>query len=258
MLLFHIAKSKEWQQSLKTGFYSNPSIKKDGFIHCSEFNQLLHIANSNLKNINEELVVLCIDSDKLKPEIKWETNKNNGMTFPHVYGLINVDSVIDTADFKKNQLGDFYIPDKLLNFAHFEKSCGAILFHKFDKEYKVLLIGFTYNNIMRWGFPKGHIENNETEIQTAIREVKEEVNLDIKILPKFREETNFIIKPYNMRKVVYYCAESKFTKAIPQEGEVEKIEWLNFEDAHKRLSYDCDKNIINKSIKFFKEYKKDL
>ena len=60
------------------------------------------------------------------------------MTFPHVYGLINVDSVIDTADFKKNQLGNFYIPDKLLNFAHFEKSCGAILFHKFDKEYKVL------------------------------------------------------------------------------------------------------------------------
>ena len=53
-----------------------------------------------------------------------------------------------------------------------EKSCGCIIIE--DK--KVLLIKQT-NGI--WGFPKGHVEENETELQTAEREVKEETNLDV-------------------------------------------------------------------------------
>ena len=53
-----------------------------------------------------------------------------------------------------------------------EKSCGCIIIE--DK--KVLLIKQT-NGI--WGFPKGHVEKNETELQTAEREVKEETNCDM-------------------------------------------------------------------------------
>ena len=49
-----------------------------------------------------------------------------------------------------------------------EKSCGAIIYNK-NKE--VLIVK---HNAGHWDFPKGHVEENETEIQTAIREVKEE------------------------------------------------------------------------------------
>ena len=56
-----------------------------------------------------------------------------------------------------------------------EKSCGCIIIE--DK--KVLLIKQT-NGV--WGFPKGHVEENETELQTAEREVKEETNIDVKTL----------------------------------------------------------------------------
>ena len=129
MLLFHIAKKDVWKQSLHNGLYGDFSIKKDGFIHCSEFNQLLHVANNNLKNVNDDLVVLCIDASRLKSEVKWETNKINSMIFPHVYGLINIDSVIDIVDFRKNQDGDFFISDELLNFSHYEKSCDAVIPH---------------------------------------------------------------------------------------------------------------------------------
>ena len=55
-----------------------------------------------------------------------------------------------------------------------EKACGCIII----EDGKVLLIkqhqGF-------WGFPKGHVEDGETEEETAAREVKEETNIDVEI-----------------------------------------------------------------------------
>ena len=254
MLIFHIAKEEEWKQSLKDGFYGDFSVKKDGFIHCSEFNQLLHVANNNLKNVDEELIILCIDVDNLKSEVKWEKNKNNGIVFPHIYGLIDVDSVIDTLEFKKDVLGDFFISEELSNYENFEKSCGAIIFHKFNKEYKVLLINFIHDDESRWGFPKGHVESEETEIQTAIREIKEEVGLNVEIIPKFRAQTHFSIRKGTTNEAVYYCAETMDINTTPQKGEVEKTQWFGFEEAYKHLTYECDKKILDNFIKFFKEF----
>jgi len=54
-----------------------------------------------------------------------------------------------------------------------EKSCGCVVI----KDRKILVI---YQIDGFWGFPKGHVEKNETELQTAIREIKEETNLDVK------------------------------------------------------------------------------
>ncbi len=253
MLIFHIAKKEEWNKSLKDGFYGDFSVKKDGFIHCSEFSQLLHVANNNLKNIDEELIILCIDIENLKSEVRWEKNKDNGMVFPHIYGLINISSVIDTLEFKKNALGDFFISEELSNYKNFEKSCGAIIFNKFNKEYKVLLINFIHDDELRWGFPKGHMENGETEIQTAIREIKEEVGLNVEIIPKFRAQTHFSFKKGTTNAAVYYCAESDSTITIPQKSEVEETAWFSFEDARNHLTYECDKKILDNFIKFFKE-----
>lgn len=254
MLLFHIAEKNRWQKSLGAGWYDNLSLKKDGFIHCCGFNQLLHVGNAILKNINADLVVLCIDADVLQSEVKWETDENNKTVFPHVYGPINISSVIDVMDFRKNQQGEYFISDELMNFSHYEKSCGAIVFHKFSDEYRVLLIGFPYDGGLRWGYPKGHVENDETEVQTAAREIKEEVGLDVKINSKFRETTHFSLEPGHIKEVVYFCAETSNTKTTPQEGEVEKTQWFNFEDAYNYLTYDCDKNILLK----FKERFNDL
>lgn len=254
MLLFHIAEKEKWNQSLKSKYYGNFSITKDGFIHCAKFDQLEHVANNNLKNINKELVILCIDVSRLNSEVRWETNKKNNIVFPHVYGLVNVDCVVDAIDFKKNQNGEFFISDELLNFSHYEKSCGAIVFHKFDNEYKILLVQFEHNKELRWGFPKGHIEQNETEIQAAEREVKEEVGLSIKIVSDFRASTNFSMKPGTIMQAIYYCAESLETDTNPQESEVKKATWFKFSDALNCLTYKCDKKILLKFIDFFQPH----
>ena len=58
----------------------------------------------------------------------------------------------------------------------FEKSCGAIVYRKTQNQIDLLLIKNRYGG--HWSFPKGHVEGAETEMQTALREVKEETGLD--------------------------------------------------------------------------------
>ncbi len=251
MLLFHIAKKQEWINSFNLKSYGKSLINKEGFIHCCEFDQILNIADKNLKNIEDNFVVLCIDSDRVTSEIKCKQIKDH-TCFYHVYGPINIESVIDAPDLKRDKFGNFLMSEKLLNFSHYEKSCGAIVFREINKEYKILLISFMHNNELRWGFPKGHVENRETEIETATREIKEETGLDVKIISKFRNSTLFSIKPGTINEAVYYCAKTNCDKTTPQEGEVKKIEWFNFKEAYDHLTYDCDKKILINFIEYFK------
>ena len=60
-----------------------------------------------------------------------------------------------------------------------EKSCGAVIYKFEENEVYVLLLK---HNLGHWSFAKGHVEAGETEVETAKREVKEEVGLDIETM----------------------------------------------------------------------------
>ena len=60
-----------------------------------------------------------------------------------------------------------------------EKSCGVIVIKRENEEFKILLLEHQKGHI---SYPKGHVEENETEEDTALREVKEETNLDVKLI----------------------------------------------------------------------------
>ena len=72
----------------------------------------------------------------------------------------------------------------------YEKSCGAVLFKEDEKRYYVLVKSTTNNN---WGLPKGHVENNETEQETALREVMEETGINAEIIEGFREQIEYVM-----------------------------------------------------------------
>lgn len=122
-----------------------------------------------------------------------------------------------------------------------EKSCGCIIFD----DGKVLLV--EQNNGV-CGFPKGHVENNETEIETAKREVKEETNLDVKIDENKRYVMNYVTDRGNDKEVVLFLAKKIGGNLIKQDEEINKAEWVNIDDVVDKLNYHNTKELFSKII----------
>ena len=85
-----------------------------------------------------------------------------------------------------------------------EKSCGAILCRETEELPQVLLI--RHKNGGHWGFPKGHVEDRETEEETARREIWEETGLKAKLDTGFRKVVTYSPKPRVMKDVVSFAA----------------------------------------------------
>ena len=124
-----------------------------------------------------------------------------------------------------------------------ETSVGCIII----KNNKVLLINEKNGNF--WGFPKGHIENNETLKQTALREVKEEVGLDVLIDDTHKYTTNYLTKDNIDKTNILFLAKPLNSKITIQASEINEAKWFSFDTAYKKLSYDNLKEILNKAIK---------
>lgn len=93
MIILHALTKKFWDTYNNTDVYGDWSLKKYGFIHCSDINTYHYVA-PNFKNEPDEMVLLLIDTDKVASKIVWEDLKNCGIKFPHIYGLLNKSAVI--------------------------------------------------------------------------------------------------------------------------------------------------------------------
>ena len=127
-----------------------------------------------------------------------------------------------------------------------EKCCGAIIVNN----NKVLLVKQT-NNVIN--FPKGHVEENETEIQTAIREVKEETNLDIKILSEYRYINSYVLENKNEKDVIFFLATAQSFDIIKQEKELLDVFWCEIDKVESYLKFDNQQVLWGKVIKDIKK-----
>jgi len=124
-----------------------------------------------------------------------------------------------------------------------EKSCGVIVFYN-DK---VLLIKHNLGHI---GFPKGHVEGMETEEETAIREVKEETNCDVEIIPGFREKITYNPKPNITKDVIFFIGKPLNKELSPQLAEVQKADFVNYKEALNLLTYQDEKDLLKKALQY--------
>lgn len=122
-----------------------------------------------------------------------------------------------------------------------EKSCGAVIF---NTEGKVLIVK---HNAGHWDFPKGHMEEGETEKQTALREVKEETNIDIDILEDYRYESHYSPKENVEKTVIFFLAKSKSDKLVKQDAEIANIGWFSYKEALDIITYDNAKELYKKA-----------
>ena len=122
---------------------------------------------------------------------------------------------------------------KIIDMRH-EKSCGTIIIN----QNKVLVIGARDDEgKLFWSFPKGHQEDGESDTETAIRETREEVGLETEIIDEKPIYASHLIHDGTAVKDIYlFLAKITGGEIKPQEGEVEQVQWVDFEEADKYFS----------------------
>ncbi len=137
----------------------------------------------------------------------------------------------------------------------YEKSCGAVILYKDSKtnEYNILLV--KNHNGRFYSFPKGHVEFGENEKQTAVREIKEETDLDVEILDGFREVSDYCPFGKIRKRVVFFLAIAKNNRIKIQESEIDSYTWVPLAEAEKGCAYDNDRRIIHKVRRYISEHK---
>lgn len=93
-IIFHITTATEWKDANDKGFYEATSLKEEGFIHCCLGEQVAGVLQRFFIG-KENLLRLTIETDKLTSPFYYEWSPSIADTFPHIYGPINLDAVID-------------------------------------------------------------------------------------------------------------------------------------------------------------------
>ena len=113
-MILHILKRREWNDASAKGTYTPPSLRSEGFIHCSTASQAVATANIYFAG-QPDLVILCIDESRLISPLKYEVPAVEGdvrpdTLFPHIYGPLNLDAIVSVHDFPCDAQGLFELP----------------------------------------------------------------------------------------------------------------------------------------------------
>ena len=95
-IIYHVTTASEWKAAQEKGFYETASLKAEGFIHCSEDHQVAGVLERYFSG-QEHLIKLVIDPRKLTSRYVQEWSPSTQDTFPHIYGPINLEAVVDVV-----------------------------------------------------------------------------------------------------------------------------------------------------------------
>jgi uncharacterized protein (DUF952 family) len=116
--ILHMTTAAAWEAGKTAGDYRADSLDTQGFIHCSTAEQVARVANKHYTR-RADLVLLVIDGDQLHARWLFEPpiNPATGQPepgvdelFPHIYGTINPDAVVDVAVYPPDAQGEFHFP----------------------------------------------------------------------------------------------------------------------------------------------------
>ena len=131
------------------------------------------------------------------------------------------------------------------------RSCGAVLFTRVNGEIKYVLVqqkeGF-------YGFPKGHMEAGETQQETALREIYEEVGIKPVLLDGFvTEDAHRIPNKQILKQIIYFLAEYHDQEICFDPNELLRAPLVSYEEAMALFTYESSKRILTEANMFLKE-----
>ncbi len=107
MRIFHMTRQALWDADV--GEYRGDTLDSDGFIHCCDAHHLIAVANARFHGTSD-LLVLEIDPSRVLAEIRYENLEGGAHPFPHVYGPLNTEAVVDVHLLEPDPSGDFTEP----------------------------------------------------------------------------------------------------------------------------------------------------
>lgn len=117
-MIYHITTSGAWLEARQTGEYRADSLDSEGFIHCSTRAQVLPVAQRFYAG-QTGLLLLKIDPARLSSTLRWEPPSGgspppgvpDGDPFPHIYGPINLDAVVNVYELDTDPDDHYILPE---------------------------------------------------------------------------------------------------------------------------------------------------
>lgn len=128
-----------------------------------------------------------------------------------------------------------------------EKSCGAVIFREENTRRFYLILKSTQGHTT---LCKGHVEKNETEHETAAREIMEETGLTVDFIDGFREVITYSPFENCTKDVVFFLGKVSGGRLACQPEEVADARFLPFEAALESLTHASDKAILQEARRF--------
>jgi uncharacterized protein (DUF952 family) len=108
--VYHIASVADWARAVRDGQYTTSSrdrtLAEEGFIHASTAGQVAWVANSFYAGVTD-LVLLVIDPGKLGPLLRYDPVPGWDEPFPHIYGPLSPDAVLEAVPLRPGPDGVF-------------------------------------------------------------------------------------------------------------------------------------------------------
>lgn len=121
-VILHITTVAEWRAAVAAGAYRPASLEREGFIHCSTYDQAAATATRYFAG-RSDLVLLCIDEARVAAPVRYEAPVSTSPSddrdpradqrFPHLYGPLAPDAVVRVVAFPPGADGRFRVPPDL-------------------------------------------------------------------------------------------------------------------------------------------------
>lgn len=103
--IYHITTERQWYETNQSQ-YESESFQSEGFIHCSDANQVVRVANHLFRD-RQGLILLHIETKLLYSRLVYENLEGGSELFPHVYGPINRNAIARISSFELGLDGTF-------------------------------------------------------------------------------------------------------------------------------------------------------
>ena len=102
-VIYHIAAAADWEQAQRAGEYTmstrGRTLADEGFIHAATAGQVPVVAAAYYRDV-PDLVLLVIDPERVGPELRYELVPGQPDPYPHIYGPLNLDAILETRPFQ--------------------------------------------------------------------------------------------------------------------------------------------------------------